>query len=123
MSRLYTKEHEWLDIDGDIATVGITDYAQEALGDIVYIDLPEVGSEVEVEGDVCVVESVKAASDVYTPLSGEITEINESLSDEPELINNDPEGAAWMFKIKASNISEADEYMSLEQYKEFISEL
>jgi glycine cleavage system H protein len=123
VSRLYTKEHEWLDIDGDIATVGITDYAQEALGDIVYIDLPEVGSEVEVEGDVCVVESVKAASDVYTPLSGEITEINESLSDEPELINNDPEGAAWMFKIKASNISEADEYMSLEQYKEFISEL
>ena len=123
MSRLYTKEHEWLDIDGDIATVGITDYAQEALGDIVYIDLPEVGSEVEVEGDVCVVESVKAASDVYTPLSGEITEINESLSDEPELINNDPEGAAWMFKIKASNISKADEYMSLEQYKEFISEL
>lgn len=123
MSRLYTKEHEWLDIDGDIATVGITDYAQEALGDIVYIDLPEVGSEVEVEGDVCVVESVKAASDVYTPLSGEITEINESLNDEPELINNDPEGAAWMFKIKASNISEADEYMSLEQYKEFISEL
>lgn len=123
MSRLYTKEHEWLDIDGDIATVGITDYAQEALGDIVYIDLPEVGSEVEVEGDVCVVESVKAASDVYTPLSGKITEINESLSDEPEMINNDPEGAAWMFKIKASNISEADEYMSLEQYKEFISEL
>ena len=123
MSRLYTKEHEWLDIDGDVATVGITDYAQEALGDIVYIDLPEVGSEVEAEGDVCVVESVKAASDVYTPLSGEITEINESLSDEPELINNDPEGAAWMFKIKASNISEADEYMSLEQYKEFISEL
>lgn len=123
MTRLYTKEHEWLEWEDDIVTVGITDHAQDALGDIVYIDLPEVGSVVEIHDEVAVVESVKAASDVYTPLSGEIVEHNQAILDNPESVNDDAEGNAWFFKIKASDISETNEYMTLEQYKEFVDEL
>lgn len=115
----FTKEHEWLTIEGDISTVGITDHAAELLGDIVYLDLPSVGDFVSVGDDVAVVESVKAASDIYSPMSGEIIEVNEELADTPELINENAK-TAWIFKIKCNNISESDEYMSEEEYNSFI---
>ena len=99
----YTKEHEWVLADGDTGTVGITDHAQEELGDIVYVDLPKVGSRVEAGKSLGSVESVKAVSDIYSPVSGEITEINEALADAPEKLNRDPHGAAWLVKIRLSN--------------------
>ncbi len=114
----YVASHEWLKLEADgTITVGITDHAQDALGDVVFVELPEVGSHVEVDAEIAVVESVKAASDVYAPISGEIVEINEELVDSPELANEDPYGKAWFFKIKPANPADYDSLMSAEEYE------
>ncbi|MFX6296369.1 glycine cleavage system protein GcvH, partial [Acinetobacter baumannii] len=106
MSRYYTEDHEWIDVDGDIGTVGITDYAQGQLGDIVFVEVPEEGKQVAKGDEAAVVESVKAASDVYTPVSGAVIEGNARLGDEPGLVNEDPEGDGWFFKLTLSDVSE-----------------
>lgn len=111
----YAESHEWVSLDGDIATVGITDYAQHALGDIVYVDMPEVGDEVTAGEDFGAVESVKAASDLYSPVSGEVVEINEALEDEPGLINQDA-FANWIMKVKVSDPSEVEALLDAEAY-------
>jgi glycine cleavage system H protein len=116
----YTKEHEWVQADGDTGTVGITDHAQEELGDIVYVDLPKVGTRVEVGKTFGSVESVKAVSDVYSPVSGEVTEINESLADAPEKLNADPHGAAWLVKVRLSAPAEIQNLMSSADYQTYI---
>lgn len=116
----YTEEHEWLLEEGDTVTVGITSHAAEQLGDIVFVELPEEGSEVVKDDEVVVIESVKAASDILAPLDGEIVEVNTALTDEPSKINDDPEGAAWFFKIKPSDPSQMDDYMDAAAYKAFI---
>jgi glycine cleavage system H protein len=106
----YTKEHEWVRMDGDIATVGITDYAQEALGDVVFVELPEIGRDVAADEACSVVESVKAASDVYAPLAGKVVEINQTIIDDPSLVNTDAEGEGWFFRIE---IDDTDAYDAL----------
>jgi len=118
----YSKEHEWIIIQGDEATIGITKHATEMLGDIVFTELPEKGSKVEKDGTAGVVESTKAASDVYTPVSGEIIDINQSIVDDPSKINEDPEGAAWFFKVKLKDKSEMDSLMNKEEYDKFAKE-
>ena len=120
--RKYTQEHEWVEIDGDTATVGITDFAQQQLGDVVYVELPEVGKTMEQGDEAGVVESVKAASEVYAPLAGEITEANEALEDNPALVNEDAEGDAWFFKMKLSDAKQLDDLMSEAEYKDFSEE-
>jgi glycine cleavage system H protein len=120
MTTLFTQEHEWIRLEGDIATVGITNHAQEQLGDVVFVELPAVGTKVTKGGDAAVVESVKAASEVYAPLSGEVIEINDSLTSEPNKVNADPEGAAWFLKIRISDKSELDGLMDAAAYKAFI---
>ncbi len=117
----YTDEHEWLRVDGDVATVGITNYAQEQLGDLVFVDLPAMGTSVEQGDDVVVVESVKAASDVYAPASGEVIEVNETLATEAALVNSDAEGAGWLYKMKLSKPAELDELLDLASYTAQIS--
>lgn len=117
----YAESHEWVSLDGDIATVGITDYAQHALGDIVYVDMPEVGDEVTAGEEFGAVESVKAASDLYSPVSGEVVEINEALEDEPGLINQDA-FANWIMKVKVSDASEIDALLDAEAYKNICEE-
>ena len=117
----FTEDHEWLKIDGDIATVGITTHATEQLGDIVFIELPEVGAEFSKGDDAAVVESVKAASDVYMPLDGEITEINEAIVEEPAKVNEDPQGAGWFFKIKLANTADADGLMDQAAYDALVA--
>jgi glycine cleavage system H protein len=116
----FTAEHEWLKLEGDIATVGITSHAAEQLGDLVFVELPEVGAELAKDGNAATVESVKAASDVYCPLDGEVTEINQAIVDDPSLVNFDPQGAAWFFKIKLKNVSDADALLDESAYKELI---
>ena len=119
MTRKFTEDHEWLIVEGDIATVGITEHAQDALGDVVFVELPEVGkafAQKEVAG---VVESVKAAADVYMPLDGEITEVNEALRDDPSLANSDPLNAGWFFKVKFSNAAQLDAMLDEVAYKNF----
>lgn len=123
MARYFTDEHEWLDVTGDEATVGITDYAQSQLGDIVFVEVPEAGKEVKKGEDAAVVESVKAASDVYAPLDGTITEGNEALGDDPSLVNTDPEGEGWFFKLTLADKSQLDGLMSEAAYKDFIASL
>ena len=118
----YSKKHEWVLAEGDIATVGITKHAAEMLGDIVFVELPDKGKSVEKEGQAGVVESTKAASDVYTPITGEIAEINQSVIEDPEKINKDPEGLGWVFKIKIKNKSELDELMTKPDYDKFAKE-
>ncbi|WP_294033520.1 glycine cleavage system protein GcvH [uncultured Moraxella sp.] len=114
----YVASHEWLRLEADgTITVGITDHAQDALGDVVFVELPEVGTTVEADQEIAVVESVKAASDVYAPISGEIVEINEELVDNPELANEDPYGKAWFFKVKPANPADYDSLMSAEEYE------
>ena len=114
----YVASHEWLKLEADgIITVGITDHAQDLLGDVVFVELPEVGTAVEADQEIAVVESVKAASDVYAPISGEIVEINEELVDSPELANEDPYGKAWFFKIKPANPADYDGLMSADEYE------
>ncbi len=112
----YTDEHEWLTVDGDIATVGITNYAQEQLGDLVFVELPDAGKAVSKGDDVVVVESVKAASDVYAPIDGEITEANDKLGDDPSLVNSAAEGDGWLFKMKIGDASQLDGLMDKAAY-------
>jgi glycine cleavage system H protein len=119
MSVYYTKEHEWIRVEGDVATVGITDFAQGQLGDVVFVELPEAGRQVTKGGDAAVVESVKAASDVYAPVSGEVTEANQALVDDSALVNTDPEGEGWFFRLRLSDPSELDGLMDADAYKSF----
>jgi glycine cleavage system H protein len=123
MSRYYTVEHEWIDVEGDIATVGITDYAQGQLGDIVFAEVPAVGATLLKGGDAAVVESVKAASDVYAPVSGSVTEGNDALEGDPALVNSDPEGAGWFFKLTLSDADELGGLMDEAAYKAFVDGL
>ena len=118
----YSKEHEWIILEGDEATIGITKHATEMLGDIVFAELPEKGSNVEKDGTAGVVESTKAASDVYTPVSGEVIDINQTIVDDPSKINEDPEGAAWFFKLKLKDKSEMNSLMNKEEYDKFAKE-
>ena len=118
----FSKKHEWVSIDGDIATVGITKHATELLGDIVFVEVPEVGKKVEKEGQAAVVESTKAASDVYTPISGEVVENNQAIVDDPGKINSDPENDAWFFKLKIKDSTELDSLMNKEEYDKFAKE-
>ena len=119
MARYFTDEHEWIDVEGDTATVGITDYAQSQLGDIVFVELPDSGAELTKGKDAAVVESVKAASDVYAPISGEVTEANGALDDDPSLVNSSPEEAGWFFKLSIADKGELDGLMDETAYKSF----
>lgn len=119
MARYFTDEHEWIDVEGDTATVGITDYAQGQLGDIVFVELPQVGAEVAKGKDAAVVESVKAASDVYAPITGEVTEANGALEDDPALVNSSAEDEGWFFKLTIADKSELDGLMDAAAYKSF----
>ncbi|WP_279139662.1 glycine cleavage system protein GcvH [Sphingomonas paucimobilis] len=123
MSRYFTEDHEWIDVDGDVGTVGISDYAQGALGDIVFVDVPEEGRELSKGDEAAVVESVKAASDVYAPVSGTVIEGNAKLAEEPALVNSDPEGEGWFFKITLSDTSELDGLMDETAYAAFVAKL
>ena len=118
----YSKEHEWIKLDGEEATIGITKHATEMLGDIVFAELPEKGSNVDKDGTAGVVESTKAASDVYTPVSGEVIDTNQMIVDDPSKINEDPEESAWFFKLKIKDKSEMDSLMSKEEYEKFAKE-
>lgn len=123
MTRYFTKDHEWIDVDGDAATVGITSYAQEQLGDVVFVELPEAGRALEAGKDAAVVESVKAASDVYAPVSGTVTEANQALVDDPALANTDPEGAGWFFRLTLSDPAELDGLMDDAAYRDLVASL
>jgi glycine cleavage system H protein len=116
----YSTDHEWVRVEGDIAVVGITNHAQDQLGDVVFVDLPSVGAEVSKGGDAAVVESVKAASDVYAPVSGEVVEVNGDLENEPGKVNDDAEGAGWFMKIKMSDTSELDGLMDADAYAKHV---
>ena len=118
----YSKEHEWIQMNEDIATIGITNHAQESLGDIVYIELPQIGKKVELGNEVSVIESVKAASDIYSPVDGEIIEVNTSLNDNAALVNQDPENEGWIFKLKVGDKKQLDSLMSLSDYETFIKQ-
>ena len=123
MTTRYTKDHEWVKVEGDVATTGITDHAQQQLGDVVFVELPEVGQVVEKGGDMAVVESVKAASEVYAPISGKIVAVNQAIVDEPGQVNQDAEAGAWFCRIEASDLSELDELMSRADYDAFLATL
>lgn len=118
----YTKEHEWISVEGDIGTVGITDHAQHELGDIVYVDLPKVGVSLAQGDTLGSVESVKAVSDIYSPVSGEVTEINQALADKPERLNEDPHGEAWLVKLRLSAPAEVQNLLSTQDYQKYIGE-
>ena len=118
----FSKKHEWVSLDGDTATVGITKHATEMLGDIVFVEVPEAGKSVEKDSQAAIVESTKAASDVYTPISGEVVDTNQSIVDDPSKINNDPEGDAWFFKLKVKDLNEINSLMSREEYEKFAKE-
>ena len=117
----YSKDHEWIEVDGDIATIGITDYAQHALGDVVYIDMPRVGDKLSSHEAFGSVESVKAVSEIFVPVGGEITEVNDGLNDTPEKVNNDPYSSAWMIKVKMDNPLEVDAMLSAVEYEEYLA--
>ena len=119
MTVYYTKEHEWVRVEGDSGTVGITDFAQSQLGDIVFVEVPEAGRSVAKGGEAAVVESVKAASDVYAPVSGEVVEGNQALVDDPALVNSDPEGEGWFFKLRLTDASQLDGLMDADAYRAF----
>ncbi len=123
MPRYFTDEHEWIDVEDDVATVGITEYAQGQLGDIVFVELPEVGALIEQGKDAAVVESVKAASDVYAPITGEITEVNPALEEDPSLVNTSPEDDGWFFKMTIADEGELDGLMDEDGYKAFVEAL
>jgi glycine cleavage system H protein len=123
MPRYFTEDHEWVEIDGEVGTVGITDYAQGQLGDIVFVEVPDEGRTVSKGDEAATVESVKAASDVYAPVSGEVIEGNPALADEPGLVNTDPEGDGWFFRLTLTDTSELDALMDESAYKEFVSKL
>jgi glycine cleavage system H protein len=122
MTVYYTKEHEWVRVEGDTGTVGITEFAQGQLGDIVFVEVPEAGRQVEKGGEAAVVESVKAASDVYAPVGGEVVEGNAALSDEPSLVNTDPEGEGWFFRLRLSDPSQVEGLMDAQAYQAFCAE-
>jgi glycine cleavage system H protein len=123
MSLYFTRDHEWIRVDGDVATVGISDHAQQALGDIVFAEVPEAGKQLAKGAEAAVVESVKAASDVYSPVGGEVTEGNPAVADDPALINRDPEGDGWFFKLKLSDASEVNGLMDEAAYREWVKTL
>ena len=123
MSRYFTEDHEWIELDGEIGTVGITDYAQEQLGDIVFVDVPEDGKELSKGDEAAVVESVKAASDVYSPVSGTVLEGNAALADTPGLVNEEPEGDGWFYKLTLTDTSELDGLMDAGAYEAFVAKL
>ena len=120
VEKKYTQDHEWVEVEGDIATVGITNHAQENLGDIVFIDLPTVGKQVKSKEEICVIESVKAASDIYAPIDGEVTEVNNNLNQDASIVNQDAEKDGWIFKIKISDPEQYDSLMPLDQYLAFL---
>lgn len=123
MTVKYTKDHEWVRMEGDVATVGITNYAQEQLGDVVFVEVPEAGTHYDAGAEAAVVESVKAASEVYSPLAGDIVEGNQAVADDPSLVNSDPEGEGWFFKIKPDNPSDLDTMLDEAAYKALLAEL
>ena len=118
----FSKKHEWVSLEGDIATVGITKHATEMLGDIVFVEVPDAGKAIEKEGQAAVVESTKAASDVYSPISGEVTEGNKTIVDDPGSVNGDPEGASWFFKLKIKDKGELESLMTKDEYEKFCKE-
>jgi glycine cleavage system H protein len=117
----YTKDHEWIRLEGDSGVIGITDHAQEELGDIVYVELPKAGARLEQASSFGSVESVKAVSDIYCPVSGEVTEINQALAESPEKVNDDPYGNGWLIKLKLTNTAQVDQLMTPAQYTEYIN--
>ncbi|MBX3291168.1 MAG: glycine cleavage system protein GcvH [Acidobacteria bacterium] len=117
----YSKDHEWVSVEGDVATIGITDYAQSSLGDVVYVDFPRVGDTFDAHGSFGSVESVKAVSEVFLPVGGEVVEVNEGLNDTPEKVNSDPYGDGWFVKVKMSNGGDADSLLSGEEYEDYLS--
>ena len=119
---LYSKEHEWVRVDGDMATIGITDYAQNSLGDIVYVELPRVGKQIDQFGNIGVVESVKAVSDLFTPIGGEIVEVNTALDADPAAVNRDPYGQGWLFKVKLKDVNEKKNLLSADDYEKIAVE-
>ena len=119
----YSKEHEWVRVEGDVATVGISDYAQDQLGDVVYVELPEIGKRVEQGKELAVVESVKAASDVYAPVSGEVIEVNGALNDDPSLVNSGAEGEGWFCRLRVEDPGELDKLMDEDAYKAYLAEI
>lgn len=118
----YTKDHEWLRVEGNVGVVGITDHAQDALGDVVFVELPQVGAEVKAKGTFGVVESVKAVSDLYAPVSGKVAEVNTTLPDNPDIINKDPYGAAWMIKIEMADPKEVDALLTADAYRKLVEQ-
>lgn len=116
----YAKSHEYLHVEGDTGTIGITDYAQKELGDVVFVELPKVGAQLEMGDDLGSIESVKAVSELFSPVGGEVIEVNEALADKPELVNTDPYGDGWMIKIRLADTTEADELMNAEEYEEYV---
>ena len=123
MTTYFTREHEWIKVDGETATVGITNHAQEALGDIVFTEVPDSGKQLSKGQEAAVVESVKAASDVYSPVTGEVTEGNQAVADDPSLVNSDPEGAGWFFKIRLTDAGELDGLMDEGAYRDWVKTL
>lgn len=123
MTVKYSKDHEWISIEGDEATIGVTDYAQNALGDVVFVELPETGANLAQGDEAAVVESVKAASEVYAPVTGEVIAVNDALVDAPDMVNSDPEGEGWFFKLRLADKGQLDELMDEDGYKSFIAEL
>jgi glycine cleavage system H protein len=123
MTTYFTQEHEWIKVDGDTATVGITDHAQEALGDIVFTEVPDAGKQLTKGQEAAVVESVKAASDVYSPVTGEVIEGNQAVADDPSLVNSDPEGSGWFFKIRLANSGELEGLMDEGAYRDWVKTL
>ena len=119
----FTKDHEWVKLDGDTATVGITDFAQKQLADVVYVELPGVGTSLDVHQTIGVVESVKAVSDIYSPVSGEVTAVNEGLNDSPEILNQDPHGKGWIIRLKIKNKSDLEKLMTVDDYEKFLEGL
>jgi glycine cleavage system H protein len=117
----YSKDHEWVRVEGDVAVIGITDFAQNALGDVVYVEVPKPGEKFEAHESFGSVESVKAVSEIFTPISGEVVEVNESLQDEPEKVNTDPYGEGWMIRMRMNNPGEVDSLLSAVEYEEFTS--
>jgi glycine cleavage system H protein len=123
MATRYTKDHEWVRVDGDVATIGISEHAQEQLGDVVFVELPETGRQVKAGDQAAVVESVKAASDIYSPVGGEVVERNASLEESPALVNESAEDKAWFFKVKLADAAEVEKLMTAEAYREFVETL
>ncbi len=119
----YSEGHEWIRVEGEVGVVGITDYAQDQLGDVVYVELPELGQRVEKAAEAAVVESVKAASEVYAPATGEVVAVNDALNDDPSAVNSDPEGAGWFIKIKLDDVAELDRLMDAEAYGKYLESL